>query len=439
MKNYWLRSGVLTLLQKMATVLFGFGSFYVLVRILDKSEFGTWSLFITITTLFETIRNGLVQNSMVKFLATASEADKPKIISASFTISGSLTIICIILNLLCAQYLSNLWDSPELVYMFHLYSLVYIITYILTQFQFIEQANFQFLGIFLSTVVRQGTLFFYVLGAFIFDYTIILSDLVLVQVIGAMCGTITLFGRVRKIIRQMSLRFESEWVVKLLNFGKYSFGTSVSSVIFNSINQAMLGGMISTIATASYNIAVRITNLVEIPTSSVASIVFPQSAKRMEAEGKLAVKLLYEKSVAAILAVLLPGLIFMFIFSEWIVDFVAGERYEESVPLLNITLFTCLLIPFGRQFGTLLDSIGKPRITFLNVLLSAVVNIVLNYFFIKHMGVIGAAYATLLAGIFGFIISQRILKKELNVSLLNTLIYTKNFYIEFYRKYIRSH
>jgi O-antigen/teichoic acid export membrane protein len=318
-----------------------------------------------------------------------------------------------------------------------MYSFVYIITWILSQFQFIEQANFQFLGIFLSTVIRQGTLFFYVLGSFIFSYAIILPELVYVQMAGAFVGAIVAYVRVRHIVANMSMKLEVDWIAKLFNFGKYSFGTSVSSVIFNSINQAMLGGMISTVATASYNIAVRITNLVEIPTSSVASIVFPQSAKRMELEGKAAVKNLYEKSVAAILAILLPGLILMFIFSEHVVEFVAGERYEESVPILNITLFTCLLIPYGRQFGTLLDSIGKPKITFLNVLLSAVINIVLNYFFIKHMGVIGAAYATLLAGIIGFVISQHILKRELNVSLLNTLIYTKNFYIEFYRKYIR--
>src|SRR5687767_9255116 len=108
MKNYWLRAGVLTLFQKMATVLFGFGSFYVLVRTLDKSEFGTWSLFITVTTLFETIRNGLVQNSMVKFLTNASEIEKPRIISASFTISGVLTVICVVINLLFARYLSDL-------------------------------------------------------------------------------------------------------------------------------------------------------------------------------------------------------------------------------------------------------------------------------------------------------------------------------------------
>jgi O-antigen/teichoic acid export membrane protein len=319
-----------------------------------------------------------------------------------------------------------------------MYSFVYIITWVLSQFQFIEQANFQFLGIFLSTVVRQGTLFFYVLGSFIFKYEIILPELVYVQMLGAFVGAMLSYVFVRNIIGKVSMRLERGWIIKLFNFGKYSFGTSVSSVIFNSINQAMLGGMISTVATASYNIAVRITNLVEIPTSSVASIVFPQSARRMELEGKAAVKNLYEKSVAAILAILLPGLVLMFIFSEQVVDFVAGDRYEESVPILNITLFTCLLIPYGRQFGTLLDSIGKPKITFRNVLLSAIINIVLNYFFIKHMGVIGAAYATLIAGIIGFLISQRILKRELDISFFNTLVYTKSFYLEFYSKYIRS-
>ncbi len=435
MANYWLKSGVLTLLQRMSTVLFGFGTFYVLVRSLDKSDFGAWSLFITVTTLFETIRSGLVQNSMVKFLANADDAEKSGIISASFTISGLLTLLSIIINLLFAKYLSVLWNTPQLEGMFHLYSIVYAISWILSQFQFIEQAHFRFQGLFLSTSIRYGSLFVFVLAASIFEREITLKGLVYVQMVAVLLATLVSYAHVRNLLPS-SVSFSRSWVEKIFHFGKYVFGTSVSSVIFNSINQAMLGGMISTAATASYNIAVRITNLVEIPTSSVAAIVFPQSAKRIETHGKEAVRQLYEKSVAAILAILLPGFLIMLIFSGPVVTFVAGERYSESIPILNVTLLNCLLIPFGRQFGTILDSIGKPKTTFKNVMLSAAINIVLNYFFIKEMGVMGAAYATFLAGLIGFVIAQTILKRELNVSLLKVAQYVGSFYGTLFRRYI---
>lgn len=435
MNNYWLKSGILTLLQRTATVLFGFGTFYVLVRMLDKSEFGTWSLFIAVTTLLETVRNGLVQNSMVKFLANAQEEDRPRIISASFVISGGLTIACIILNISFAPYLSRLWDSPELVQLFQLYSVVYIISWLLTQIQFIDQAQLRFKTLLISTIIRQGLLFFFTAVCWLVHRQVNLAELVYVQITGVTLATVVGYLNLRKhFVFPRSI--DTTWLRPLFHFGKYGFGTSVSSVIFNSINQAMLGGMISTAATAAYNIAVRITNLVEIPTSSVAAIVFPQSARRIETEGQNAVKVLYEKSVAAILAILAPGLLLIAIFSEFVVDFVAGEQYAESVPILKVTLFNCILIPFGRQFGTMLDSIGKPHITFRNVLFSASVNIVLNFFFIREMGVMGAAYATLLASLIGFAVSQYVLRRELHVSIMATLKYTLEFYTTFYRKYV---
>jgi lipopolysaccharide exporter len=198
----------------------------------------------------------------------------------------------------------------------------------------------------------------------------------------------------------------------------------------------MLGGLLSTAASGAFNIAVRITNLIDIPTSAVATIVFPQSAKRMESQGKEAIKYLYEKSVGTILAILVPGLIVLYFCSGFVVHFIAGAKYNDSIPLLKVTLLYCLLIPYGRQFGTILDSIGRTRLTFVIVLITASLNLGLNYFFIKRFGVIGAAYATLISNIVGFLIAQTILKKELNVNVLHTFIYAYRFYPEVYTKFI---
>src|SRR5476651_1986439 len=90
---YWLKSAVLTVLQSMSGVLLGFGCFYMLVRLLTKYEFGAWTLFTATTTILEFIRNGLVQSALIKFLAAANDEDRPRIITASVTISSMLTVV----------------------------------------------------------------------------------------------------------------------------------------------------------------------------------------------------------------------------------------------------------------------------------------------------------------------------------------------------------
>lgn len=436
--KYWIKSGTYTLLQKLTVVFFGFGSFYILVRILTKDEFGAWSLFMAVTTFLEVTRNGLIQNALIKFLSFNDKEEHSKIISASFAISGGLTIICIIINLGFADLLSKLWDSPQLTSMFYLYTVVFVISGILTQFQFVEQANFKFSGIFFSSFIRQGALFGYILICYLFHFSLALMELVYVQIAAVTVSTFIAYHFAKPFLTS-SYTFRWVWIKKLFNFGKYVFGTSVSSVIFNTIDQMMLGAMVSTAAAGAYNIAIRITNLVEIPTSSVSAIVFPQSAKRMDTEGKPAIKYLYEKSVGVILAILLPGLLFALLFSDLIVELVAGEKYAETVPILRITIIYCFFIPYGRQFGTILDSIGKPKLTFRIVLLSALINIAANFILIRQYGIIGAAYGTLFSNVIGFLIGQFILKRELDVRFFNTLIYARSFYYEFFVKYLRPH
>ena len=107
------------------------------------------------------------------------------------------------------------------------------------------------------------------------------------------------------------------------------------------------------------------------------------------------------------------------------------------MPPFHLAQYYCLFIPYGRQVGTILDSIGKTRLTFFIVLLIASINISLNYVLINAVGILGAAYASLIAAIIGFFVAKRVLKKELNINLFNTLIYAVKFYPDIYYKYIK--
>jgi len=435
--QYWIKSGFLNVVQNFSGVFFGFASFYFLVRLLSKQDYGAWTLFMSTTTILEIIRSGLIQNALIKFVSSSDKAEHHKIISASFTISGGLTVGCIIANLVFAHTLSLIWKSPELTIMFYTYNIVFLLSGLLTQFNCIEQANLSFTGIVITNFIRQASFFIYVATCFLTNYNMPLIHLVYVQIFSALLSTIVAFYYTRPYLK-IVFKLYPEWIKKLFNYGKYAFGTSISSILSGTIDQMMLGGLLSPAASGAFNIAVRITNLIDIPTSAVATIVFPQSAKRMETEGKDAIRYLYEKSVGTILAILVPGLIVLYFCSGFVVHFIAGGKYDDSIPLLRVTLLYCLLIPYGRQFGTILDSIGRTRLTFVIVLITASLNLGLNYLFIIKFGVIGAAYATLVSNIIGFAIAQYILRKELHVNVLHTFIYAYRFYPEVYHKYIRG-
>ncbi|MBK0381726.1 flippase [Pedobacter sp. SD-b] len=434
--NYWIRSGFINVLQNFASVIFGFGSFFFLVRVLSKHDFGEWTVYMTTITILNIFRDGLIKNALIKFLSGASEEDKPKIMTAAFTINMIITVVIVVLNLALGSLLARLLKSPDLVNLFYLFNIIYVLNGVLTQFNCIEQANLKFKGVFVSNTVFQAIYFFYVLYCFVFNVDIPLYHLVVVQIFGSLVAMVIAYFYTRSYLN-FAFGFFKTWMIKLFNYGKYAFGTSMSSILSGSVDQMMLSGIISPIASGVFNVAVKIVNLIDIPTTAVANIVFPQSAKRMETEGKESIKYLYEKSVGTILAILIPGLIFIYIFPDFILYLLAGNKYTNAGSILRVTLLYTLLIPFGRQFGTILDSIGKTKTTFYIVVVTAATNLILNYFFILNMGIIGAAYATLISNILGFTIAQIILRKELGVKFYHAFVYAYRFYPEFYQNFVK--
>ncbi|WP_373514960.1 flippase [Persicitalea sp.] len=434
--NYWLVSGFLTILQNFSGVFFGFASFYVLVRSLSKSDYGAWVLFMSTIMIMESIRSGLIQSALIRYLAANDPEQHPLILTASTFLSLLITVVCVALNLLFSGYLAALWDSPQLVDLFRVYNIGFILSGVLNLFNYLEQANMSFKGIFITGLVRQVFFFLFVGITYYLNYPVQLIELVWVQVFSVVAATLLAYFFVRDKLR-FSRSVSRAWVEKLFGYGKYAFGTFVSSMLSGTLDQMMLGAMLSPAASGAYNIAVRVVNLVDVPTNAMAVIVFPQGARRMAEEGKNAVKYLYEKSVGTTLAILVPMVLFLYFFAEWTIEIIAGGRYADSIPLLKITLLYCVFNPFGRQTGTILESMGKTRLAFFLVLISMITNLGLNFVFIKNIGVMGAAYATLTSSIIGFIIAQIVLKKEVSINWLNTFIYMYRFYPEFFSQYVR--
>ena len=435
--QYWLKSGIINILQNFSTTIINIGTFAILTRLYgdSKHEFGAWNNYMQAIIILEIIRNGLIQSALIKFMSGAEQKKHSEIVSASFVISGTLTLLCIIINFTFAGYLARLLNTPEIAPMLRWYNVTFFFSGILVIFNAIEQANFQYKGVFASGLVRAAILFLFLLINYIFRFTTDLLVLVHVQVVCVIAAISISYFYVRKYLTY-SYIFKWEWVWKIFHYGKFSFATTLSSQLSGTLDQWMLSGIINPVASAAFNIAVRITNLVDIPTNAIATIVFPQSAKRIETEGKEAVKYLYEKSVGTILAIVLPALLFLYVFNSYIIAILAGDKYEDSVPILNITLLYCILAPFGRQTGVILDSIGKTGITFIMVIWSTALILVLNYFFIPRYAAMGAAYATLISHAIGFITAQIVLYKHLKVNALNAFVYAFKFYPEFINKYI---
>lgn len=428
-KSYWIRSGFYTLSEKAASLLFGFGGAVLLFRTLSKQEFGVWVLFLSITSIFEVGRIGLLQNALVKYLATnEGEKEAGEITTASFVLNVMLTIGIVLVLFGLSIPLSQWLDSPKLSELLQIYSLTTVALIPFFQFNYIQQANLDFRGIFWSNVVKGGILFGFIAWLFFQKTEVNLFQLAVCQAVAAAACSVVAWFFAKKYLT-FSRRLDWVWVKKLFHFGKYVFGTNLSTQLYKNVDKLLLGGLPGggTAAVALYDAAIRVTNLTDVPTASMANILFPQSAKRMN-EGKEAVKQLYEKAVGAILAFMLPCILFVELFAEWIIRLVAGPGYADAANLLRLTILFGLFMPYAVQFGTVLDSIGKPKINFVYTIISLSLTVGFNYLFIGKSGAYGAACGTLLAYSATFGMMQAFLYKLLKVNPLNPFGYMLEFY-----------
>jgi len=426
--SYWLKSGSYTLLNRISDFLFGFAGFLMLIRIFSKEEFGVWVLFITVTSLIEIARASFIQNAFIKFSVAAELNEYKKILTASFFMNALITLLSIILFLSLGNILGSVWNSPELPALMYLYTITMLFYAPFAQFIVVMQAKFNFKGIFYSQLFRSGAFFLFILSVFLLKYKIALHHLVIAQLLFvAPVSSVIAYLFVKKDLL-FSRNLSREWVGKLFRYSKFVFGTSMTSMLTNSMDKFLIGGLLTSAQVASFNAASRVLNLFDVPLFSVASIVFPKSAERMEKEGKQAVKYLYERSVGLMIAMTLPFFVSCFIFAELIIKVIAGNEYLDSVPVLRVVIFLSILKPFDRQSGSFLDAIGKPNLNFITVIINFFTTISVLYVFIKFAGIMGAAFGSLLSLFIAVVISHIILYKLLNINPFNTFIYAYKFY-----------
>ena len=407
-------------MNRLFITLFGFINFYILIRVLSKEDFGAWVLFISIASLMELIKHGFVRNPLIRFLALSPDEEGPGIQTASLWLNTVVGILEVLVLFLCAIYLSDFWDLPQLRSLFMIYMISTVLLVPINHFDVIQHARMQFKGTFLSNFVRHCGLFLFIVIVFSLGFEIQLEHVAYAQMTAIFLSGFVSFRYAKRYL-QFSKKLDWRWIRELRSYGFFTFGTNVSSMITKSIDSWMLGRLISPAAVTILNPALRIANLVEVPTDTLTSILFPKLSERIAKEGPGAARYLYEKAVGTITAFMIPVVLFFILFADPIIRLIAGPGFDQTVPILQITMLYGLIIPFNRFLGITLDAIGKAKTNFLFVLRNAAFNVISNYFFISRFGIIGAAYGTMTTYVVITIINQVYLHIYLRIKIRNVV------------------
>lgn len=383
-----------SLLSQGAVFGFAFLIFLVLVRQWDAATFGTWVLYQTLMTFAEMARMGFIQNGLVKHLTDHPEARRA-IVGAAWLLNLASGLLFWLMLWGLSHPLAALWEAPLLTELTLTYGLV-ALTW--GSFRFVEYllvAARDFRLVFWGHLLNGGLYFGLVLGLTLSDRLHTPVQVLYAQSLAALVAVGWLALRRRDWLRMS--RPTGRWLRPLAHYGRYTLGSSLGSVLMQRLDLLMLGYFLGPASVALYNIGTKLTNYLEIPLRAVTLVIFPQLSRVFGEEGAEAFARFWERSASQLLALVLPPCVALLLLASPAIELMAGPGYAEAVPVLRVFVLVAVLKPWGRLAGVSLDAIGAPRANFRLVWFSLLLNAGWNALFIPWLGVMGAAWATVLA------------------------------------------
>ena len=175
--------------------------------------------------------------------------------------------------------------------------------------------------------------------------------------------------------------------------------SAISYFLMQSIDILFLGSFDSFETIAYYSVAVKIATVTSLALISVNIVIAPKIAQIYNDKNFLELKSMIRKATRISLAICIPFLVIVFLFSESIL-LMFGERY---ILAKNAFLILLLAQLFNSVFGPsalYLNMTGRQKKLNMILFISLIINVILNLILIPEFGMVGAAVGTSLSFIF---------------------------------------
>ncbi len=384
--------------------------YYILYHYLSLTDAGKWFFFLTVLSLCDSVRNGFLSTATIKFYAGTTPERGREVLGSVWFLASAITGAVIVLNLAAYYPLANMHDTgvavaAKWVGLTFLSSLPFSVIF------WKLQADEQYDKILAVRAVNNGStlLVFFILAvtgnmtlerALLFNFlTNCLTSLVCI---------------LWKMSHVHTIRHRSKQsITEIVNFGKYSLGTSLSSTFLGSVNNFFITFMLGPAAVAVYNLPSRLMEIVEMPLRTFVGTGLSGMAVAYNQDNMHHVKHILKKYAGMLTIAFVPLAIGGIVFADVAVHLLGGAKYlgTESANIFRCLMLLSLMYPIDRFNGATLDIIHKPQINFHKVLIMVIVMVAGDYFFVlflqQHYGVsIGGSQPLLDKCLYGIVVAS---------------------------------
>ncbi len=362
-------------------------------RILGATEYGRISLALGIIGLIFNFSHLGLNSLIVRELAKKVENEK-KYLSTIFYLRNVLIFLAVAISIVVGFLMPSKNVSQiffVLIIMATLESFISFFYSIARGKEKMEKEALVYLVEIISTTI---------LGVLVLVKYPSAFNLAIAYVFGALMafviGTKIFFNYLKSALRG----FEKSLIKPIVKDAWPLTATTLISSILGYTDITMLGLILkSSKDVGFYSAPLKIVNLLFVPTGIIASSIFPLLARKVKNNSEVS---LVRKTFSVIFLIALPIVVGGFILSKPLIILIFSSKYLPSIKIFSVLIFMVLIIYPSTIFNNILFAHNRQKIAAVFSGSSALINIILNYFFIIKIGVLGAAIATVTSQFINF-------------------------------------
>lgn len=193
-------------------------------------------------------------------------------------------------------------------------------------------------------------------------------------------------------------RFDSRYAVFLLKESFPLLLTSAAVIIYQRIDQVMIGQMIDKESVGFFSVASRFVEVLIFVPMMLSKTITPVLVRiRENSEEEYVKKAQQFMNISLWLSFLLALVVSLM--SWWIIRYTFGVIYLSAVPVLQLMAFKATSVALSNTAGAMIVTEGLQRYAIFRDGLGCVVCVLLNYLLLPRYGILGAAFVAIVSNV----------------------------------------
>lgn len=386
----------------------------IMLRILGQHEYGLYKLSGSITSYLGLISFGLgaaITRYLIKARTEHGIEEECKVLGLFVKIFRWISAIAFFIGIILSLFI-DLWYSDSLSAddLFRMRILVVLlaantaINFYAAPYISIVNAYERFL--FLQTMAILSTC----LGPILNLIALFLGYASIGLAVSSLFATIVfrigfyIYVERTMVIKPIYTKMPKTYIKDLLSFSFWVFVSNVVGQLYDATDTVMIGAVpaLGTAAVAVYNIGVTFNGMIFSINAGISSMLVPK-ANKMVFSGASSFELTDTAiRFGRIQAIIISLFVFGFItFGREFIHFYAGDNYAVSYWIALVCMIPNTIPLVQSFFLNVLIARNKNRFRAMTYLLMAILNVIVTWYALKVLGVLGAALATSFSFIIG--------------------------------------